>query len=146
LGSYGAGSVLGGLISSRARRVGGRTAGWAVAGIATSTWLLPLPVPPWVLMGAVGLNGVCSGLFYPRVFAALTTGPPPALRARVMTSVNIAISAPGPVGFLGAGLLAQRTGSTTASLLLVVAAATLGAAVIVPGYRHRTPAGTGFPA
>jgi MFS family permease len=130
LASYGAGSVIGGLISSRARRVGGRTAGWAAAGIAASTWLLLLPVPPWALAGAVALDGVFSGILFPRFFAALTTAPPPALRARVMTTATVAISAPAPLGFLGAGLLAQRTGSTVPSLLLVAVAATLGALII----------------
>ncbi len=125
--SYGLGSVVGGLISSRAQRTGGRTGTWAVAGIAASAWLL-LPVPPLLRTAAVALNGVCSGLFFPRFFAALTTRTPHALRARVMTSATIAMSAPGPLGFLGAGFLAQRTG--TASLLLVSFAATLGALVI----------------
>jgi hypothetical protein len=103
-----------------------------VAGLAASTWLLLLPVPVWTLAGAVAANGVCSGLFFPRFFSALTTRTPVPLRARVMTSVMIAMSAPGPLGFLGAGLLAQHTGSTTASLLLVAVAASLGAAVTIP--------------
>jgi len=129
LAAYGGGSVVGGLISARARRTTGHTATLAVAGIALSGWALLLPVPPWTLAGAVAANGVCSGLLFPRFFSALTTGTPPALRARVMTSVTIAISAPGPLGFLGAGVLAQQTGSVTPSLVLVGAAATLGAAV-----------------
>jgi hypothetical protein len=133
LAAYGGGSVVGGLISSRARRTGGHTMAWAVAGIAASTWLLLLPVPIGAVAAAVAANGVCSGLFFPRFFSAVTTGTPLALRARVMTSVTIAISAPAPLGFLGAGLLAQRTGSTTASLLLVAAAATLGAGLTVRG-------------
>jgi MFS family permease len=131
IGSFGGGSVIGGLISSRARRVDGLTGTWALAGIAAATWLLLLPVPVWMLTGAVGATGVCSGLFFPRFFSALTTRTPPGLRARVMTSVNIAISAPGPVGFLGAGILTQRTGTPTASLLLVALASTLGAAVTI---------------
>jgi MFS family permease len=144
LGSYGGGSVLGGLISTRARRVEDRTAVWALAGTAASVWLLLLPVPVWALAGAVAFNGVCSGLFYPRFFSALTTGTPPALRARVMTSVTIAMSAPAPLGFLGAGILAQQSGSTTPSLLLAGTAATVGALVTVTGlarlYRVRIPA------
>jgi MFS family permease len=138
LASYGGGSVLGGLISSRARTTGGHTAAWAVAGIAASMWLLLLPVPVWALVGAVAANGLCSGLFFPRFFSALTAGTPPALRARVMTTVTIAMSAPAPLGFLGAGLLAQRTGSTTPSLLLVAISATLGAAITVRGTATRT--------
>jgi len=137
LASYGAGSVVGGLISARARTASGRTATWAVVGNAAVLWLLVLPVPVWVLAGAVAANGVCSGLFFPRFFSALTSGTPPALRARVMTSVTIAISTPGPVGFLGAGFLAQRTGSTTPSLLLVSVAATVGALITIRGLAVR---------
>lgn len=133
LALFGGGSVVGGLVSSRARTTGGRAKVWAVLGIAAATWPLLLPVPMWIVGAAVAANGICSGLFFPRFFAELTAGTPPPLRARVMTSVTIAISAPGPLGFLGAGLLAQRTGSTTASLLLVAAAATIGALVVARG-------------
>ncbi len=129
LASYGAGSVIGGLLSTRAQRAGGRTARLAVLGIAASTWLLLLPGPVWTLAGAIALNGVCSGLFFPRFFASLTIGTPPALRARVITAVNIVISAPGPIGFLGAGFLAQHNTHATGNLILIVAAATLGAAL-----------------
>jgi MFS family permease len=135
LGSYGLGSVVGGLLSARARRTGGHTAAGAMVVIAASTWLLFLPVPVWALTLAVGLNGLGSGLFYPRFFSHLTTSTPPALRARVMTSVTIAMSLPAPVGFLGAGYLSQHTGSTTASLLLVAASATVGAAVTIRALR-----------
>jgi MFS family permease len=129
LASYGAGSVVGGLLSARARRAGGRTTTLAILGMAASTWLLLLPVPVWMLAGAIALNGVCSGLFFPRFFASLTLATPPALRARVITAVNIVISAPGPVGFLAAGFLAQHYRHTTGNLILIVAAATLGASL-----------------
>jgi hypothetical protein len=131
IASYGAGSVVGGLVSARARATGAATRAWAVAGIAASTWLLALPVPVWARALAVAADGVCSGLFFARFFAGLTTGTPPALRARVMTSVQILIAAPGPVGFLGAGLLAQHTGSVLPGLLLAGTAATLGAVLVV---------------
>jgi MFS family permease len=131
LGAYGAGSVVGGLISARAQRVGGQVQAWALVAIAGSMWLLLLPVPPWALAGAVVLDGIGSGLFFPRFFSTITTGNPPALRARVMTSVNIAISAPGPLGFLGAGILAQRTGTVVPGLVLAAVASTLGAAVAI---------------
>jgi len=131
LAAYGAGSVVGGLLSSRAKRADGPTTPLAIAGMAASTWLLPFPVPVWATALAVAANGVCAGLFFPRFFAALTTGTPSALRARVLTAVTIAISLPGVLGFLGAGLIAQRTGSTTWSLALVSAAVTAGAAVLL---------------
>jgi MFS family permease len=140
--SYGAGSVIGGLLSSRARSAGGRATTGAVIGLAASTWLLLLPGPVWTLAGAIALNGVCSGLFFPRFFSAITVGTPPARRATVMTAVTIAIALPGPLGFLGAGFLAQHNPDTTGNLVLIVVAATLGAAVTVAGLALRTPTPT----
>jgi MFS family permease len=136
LGSYGLGSIVGGLLSARAKRTGGHTAAWAMVAIAGSTWLLLLPVPVWALTLAIAVNGLGSGLFYPRFFSSLTTSTPPALRARVMTSVTIALAVPAPIGFLGAGYLSEHTGSTTASLLLVTTSATLGAAVTIRALRR----------
>src|SRR6185437_12057780 len=81
LASYGAGSVIGGLFSTRARRAGGRATTGAVIGLAASTWLLLVPGPVWTLAGAIALNGICSGLFFPRFFSAITIGTPPARRA-----------------------------------------------------------------
>ena len=131
LAAYGGGSVVGGLLVARTRRVAGRANAWALAGIAASTWVLAVPAPIWVRGAAIAANGVCGGVFFARFFAALTTRTPPALRARVMTAVTIGISAPGPIGFLGAGLLAQRTGSLAPSLLLVCATATAGALILI---------------
>jgi len=133
LASYGAGSVIGGLLSARVR--------WATAsilGIAASTWLLLLPVPVWTLAGAIALNGVCSGLFFPRFFATLTLETPPALRARVITAVNIVISAPGPIGFLAAGF-------SSGNLWLIVVPATLGAGLyaLSGGTRIQSPVRAG---
>jgi MFS family permease len=134
LGAYGAGSVVGGLISTRARGSGGLTSALSIVGIAVSTWALLLPVPVWGRALAISGIGVASGLFFPRFFAALTTQTPPALRARVLTAVMVAISAPGPIGFLGAGLLAQWTGSATLCLLLVAVVDLIGAAIVVSAY------------
>jgi MFS family permease len=131
LAAYGGGSVVGGLLAARTRRADGRTTSWALAGLAVSTWMLVVPAPIWVRAAAIAANGVCAGVFFPRFFAALTTRTPAQLRARVMTAVTIGISAPAPLGFLGAGLLAQQTGSLTPSLGLVCAAVTLGALILI---------------
>jgi MFS family permease len=128
LGAYGAGSVIGGLISSRARRSGGRTAVMSLFGLAAASWALLLASPTWTWGLAIGATGVASGLFYPRFFAALTSTTPPALRARVLSSVHIVISAPSAIGFVGAGLLAQQ--STVTSRLLIAGSATLGAIMV----------------
>ena len=136
LGAYGAGSVLGGLISSRARRAGGRTAVLALFGMAGSAWLLLVPAPAWVWGLAIAGTGVASGLFYPRFFSFLTATTPPALRARVLTSVTIVISSPSPIGFVGAGFFAQQ--STVTSRLLIAGAATVAAVVVAVSFTPST--------
>jgi MFS family permease len=141
LASYGLGSVVGGLLSSRARGTGARASIVAVCVLAPATWALPAPLPLWAVAVVVAITGVCAGVFFPRFFSALTTQTPPALRAHVMTSVTIAISVPAPLGFLAAGLLAQHTGSTSASFTLVAVATTLGAAVVAVALASRTVPG-----
>jgi Transmembrane secretion effector len=139
LASYGLGSVIGGLASSRARSVGGPTAAWSVAGIAVTMGLLLLPAPLWATMTIVAGNGVCAGLFFPRFFSALTARTPAALRARVMTSVTIGIAAPAPLGFLAAGVLTQSSHSATPGLLLATGAAGIGAVAVILGLTDPRP-------
>jgi predicted MFS family arabinose efflux permease len=140
LASYGLGSVVGGLLSSRARGTGTRTSLVALCVLAPVTWILPAHLPIWVVAGVVATVGVCFGVFFPRFFAAVTTQTPAVLRAHVITAVTIAISLPAPLGFLAAGLLAQRTGSTSASLALAAASITLGSAIVVVALGSRTEA------
>lgn len=128
LGAYGAGSVVGGLVSSRARRARARTAVMSLFGLAAASWALVLPLPTWAWALAIGGTGVASGLFFPRFFSSLTASIPAALRARVLSTVHIVISAPSTFGFVGAGLLAQQ--STVASRLLVAGSATVGAMIV----------------
>jgi MFS family permease len=131
LASYGAGSVVGGLLSSRARSVDDRVTMLAIAGIAVSTWPLLAPLPSYGVALAVATNGVFSGLYFPRFFASVTLRTPEPLRARVSAAVTTAISATGPVGFVGAGLLLEHAASVTAAYTLVAASASVGAAVVV---------------
>jgi MFS family permease len=138
LGSFGAGSVVGGLASSRARRADPAVA--AIAGIAASGWVIVAPLPWWGRALAVAANGVGAGLYFPRFFATVTTRTPKPVRASVMTAVAIGISLPGPVGFLGAGLLAAHTGGTTAGLLMAAVCATVGAAIVASAGRDRVSA------
>jgi hypothetical protein len=129
LGSFGAGSVIGGLLFAGAHR---RWPHHRLGDRRDRRIHLAAPAtgPGVGVRRGDRCERVCSGLYFPRFFSALTSSTPPA-PGSVMTSVTIAISAPGPLGFLGAGLLAQQTGSTTASLLLVSTAATLGAAFVI---------------
>jgi predicted MFS family arabinose efflux permease len=130
LAAYGGGSVVGGLISSRARETSDRATALAVLGLAATTLPLLFDIPAWSVALCVGLNGVCSGLFFPRFFAAVTIRTPPPLRPTVMTSTLTAISSTGPLGFLGAGLLLQDAASPTVGFVLVSAAAVTGALIV----------------
>jgi MFS family permease len=140
LAAYGAGSVAGGLVSSRTRSTGDRTATLAMVALALTTWPLVFGLPAWAVGVSVGANGVCSGLFYPRFFSSLTVRTPAAVRARVTASVNTLISATGPLGFVGAGLLLHRAASVTPGFVLVAATTTLGAAIVAAGARIGEPA------
>jgi MFS family permease len=133
LAAYGAGSVAGGLIASRARRTGDRTAIYAMVGTAASTWPMLVWLPPAVVIGAVAANGICSGLFYPRFFAALTLRTPERLRATVMTVVTSVMTLPGMIGFVGAGYLVEHTGSLMPGLLLMAVSHTVGSTIVVAG-------------
>jgi MFS family permease len=130
LASYGAGSVVGGLISSRAKTTSDRAASLAVLGMAAATLPLLFSLPAWAVAVCVGAIGVCSGLFFPRFFAAVTIRTPPELRPTVMTSTMTAISSTGPVGFLCAGLLLQNAASPTVGFVLVSAATVVGASIV----------------
>ena len=130
LASYGAGSVAGGLVSARARSIDDRTGTLAIAGLAVSTWPLLAHLPSYGVALALAANGVCSGLFYPRFFAAVTLRTPESLRARVSATVTTAISVTGPIGFAGAGLMLEHA-SISATYAVVVASATVGAAIVV---------------
>jgi MFS family permease len=128
LASYGAGSVAGGLLTTRARSLDGRIPALALAGLAVTTWPLLLTLPSYGVALAIAANGVCSGLYFSRFFTSVTLRTPPELRARVSAAVNTLISSTGPVGFVAAGLVLQHA-SLRDTYALVALAATLGAAI-----------------
>lgn len=126
LGTYGLGSVVGGLVSARGRPPGPPER--AVWGLAVT--LLPVVVTPpaWALALCLAGHGYFSGLVYPRLFAALALQPPPELRPHVQTAAVTALSVTAPMGFVGAGLLVEGRGPT-AALIMVAASALAGATV-----------------
>lgn len=140
--AYGGGSVLGGLAIARVKNPTDRGAVAAVCGFAAATWLLFLAPRPWLVVVAVAGCGLANGVFYARFFATLTVRVPAALNAKVMTAVTVALSSLGPVGYIVAGQLLQRTGSAAASLGVIAAIATVGAVVVATSYRepaHQEP-------
>jgi predicted MFS family arabinose efflux permease len=139
LASYGAGSVAGGLLTTRARSLDGRIGALALGGLAVTTWPLLLTLPSYGVALVIAANGGCSGLYFSRFFTSVTLRTPPALRARVSAAVNTLISSTGPVGFVAAGLLLQHA-SLRATYALVAAAATVGAAIALAAMRSQGPA------
>jgi MFS family permease len=130
IGAYGGGSVLGGLLAARSKRLAPRVSGLALVGVAVVTWLLVPVGPAWTIGACVAAFGVCNQLYYPRLFAALTLRPPAPLRGQVMTAATTSMSVPGPLGFVAAGLLLDHA-SVRAAFVLVAVMATLAAAVSV---------------
>lgn len=126
LGSYGLGSVVGGLILARGRPPGPPER--AVWGLALTLLPVVTTPPAWALALCLTGHGYFSGLVYPRLFAALALQPPHGLRPQVQAAAVTALSVTAPIGFLGAGLLVQGRGPT-AALIMVAATAVTGAAV-----------------
>ncbi|MCM2416568.1 MFS transporter [Streptomyces sp. RKAG293] len=129
--AYGAGSMLGGLVTARIKLPGDRVAVLSICGFAVSTWLLLLPLSRWLVLTGVAATGVTSGMFYARFFAGLTARTAPDITVKVMTAVNAALTAAGPVGFVLAGQLLQHAHSARPSLLLVATSATVGALIVI---------------
>jgi len=121
VGAYGGGSIIGGLISARTKRIGMRTATAAMAVLAALSWVMVPRVPAWAIVICVAGTGVCNQIYFPRLFAALTVSPPPALRTQVMTAALTAMSVTGPIGFVAAGLLIDGRPVTGAFLVVAVA-------------------------
>jgi MFS family permease len=142
LGAFGGGSIVGGLLSGRVvRRIGiGRTARLAYVGTALAMWVLVLAPPAHVVIGAVVVNGICTGLFMPALFAEMTLRTPPALRAKTLAAANVVFSVTGPLGFIGVGLLLQHTVSTRPAFIAIAATATLAAAVVLAAPAATRPA------
>ncbi|MFJ4866312.1 MFS transporter [Streptomyces sp. NPDC088748] len=110
LAAYGAGAVVGGLITTRIKSQTDYLPVLAVCGFAVSTWLLLIPLSPWLVIAAVATGGVCYSMFFAYFFATLAVRTPSASQAKVMTAVNTALSATGPLGFVAAGPRARPLG------------------------------------
>jgi hypothetical protein len=107
-------------------------------------WLLVATLP-WE---AVGVVLFACGLFLPLVNAPamglLTTRPPEALRAKVMTAVVTATALGGPVGRLVVGPMFQNWG-ITASYAVIAASITLAALLFLAAALRGDAAQTSAP-
>ena len=130
--AYGFGSVVGALGASRTRRAAVGRPGWPLVPVAVATWLAVLALPSWALAIVVVVFGIANGLYFPRLFTALTLRPPERLRTQVLAAAQVVMTATSPVGFVAAGLLLDRHPARVTFLLTAVAM-TLAAAVSVTG-------------
>jgi MFS family permease len=100
--------------------------------VAIVTWLAVLTLPAWALALAVVVFGVANGMYFPRLFTALTLRPPVPLRTQVLAAAQVAMTVTSPIGFVAAGLLLEHH-PPRATFVLTAIAMTVAAAVSVTG-------------
>jgi len=132
IAAYGLGSVVGAVIASRTKRAAVERPGLPLVAVAVATWLAVVTLPAWALAIVVVIFGVANGLYFPRLFTALTLRPPESLRTQVLAAAQVAMTVTSPIGFVVAGLLLDRQ-SLRATFVLIAVAMTLSAAVSVTG-------------
>jgi len=130
--AYGLGSVVGAVIASRTKRAALGRPGLPLVAVAVATWVAVFSLPAWSLAIVVVIFGVANGLYFPRLFTALTLRPPEALRTQVLAAAQVLMTITSPIGFIAAGLLLDRH-SLRATFLLTAVAMTISAAVSVTG-------------
>jgi predicted MFS family arabinose efflux permease len=131
--AYGGGSVLGAVAASRTKQSAAlRRPGMPLVVIAVAMGVAVAPLPSWALAVAVAVFGVGNGIYFPRLFTALTLRPPPRLRTAVMATAQVAMSVTSPVGFVAGGLLLEHA-SIQAAFVLIAVTAAIAAALSVTG-------------
>jgi MFS family permease len=122
-GSWGAGAVLGNVLSYRyfSSEVRWSTVAPLVFAQALPLWLLAAPVPAPLLMAALCVSGVLNGLSNPTFHALITLRPPANVRPKVLSAMFTASGLGGPLALLVAGPAFEAFGVRT-----VLASAALG--------------------
>jgi MFS family permease len=122
-GSWGAGAVLGNVLSYRyfSSEVRWSIVAPLVFAQALPLWLLAAPVPAVVLMAALCVSGVLNGLSNPTFHALITLRPPANVRPKVLSAMFTASGLGGPLALLAAGPAFEAFG-----VRAVLASAALG--------------------
>src|SRR5581483_1541816 len=135
--AFGIGALAGSVLAMKAleRFAPLKLAGSAMVLAALPLWLLVATLP-WEAVGAVML---ACGVFLPLVNAPamgmITTRPPEALRAKVMTAVMTASALGGPVGRIVVGPMFESWG-IAAAYAAIAGAITLGAVLFLLATRR----------
>ena len=112
LAAFGFGGLAGTIVAFQvvARVDPLRLASTMVLGIALPIWILVAQPPLGVALAALGLSAFANPFVNAPFFGILTTRPPEALRAKVMTAVITLATVAGPIGLLAAGPLIEHAG------------------------------------
>jgi predicted MFS family arabinose efflux permease len=135
--AFGVGALAGSILAMKAleRFAPLKLAGGAIVLAALPLWVLVATLP-WEAVGAVML---ACGVFLPLVNAPamgmITTRPPEALRAKVMTAVMTASALGGPVGRIVVGPMFESWG-IAAAYAAIAGAITLGAVLFLLATRR----------
>jgi MFS family permease len=131
-GAFGAGAVAGTFLVIRlSKRIPPLHLG-CIGGLAlvVPLWFLPLPQPA---LSVVSIMAVC-GIFIPMLnaplFSLVSTRPPEALRAQVMTFITTATQLAGPVAYAVAGVLFGLFGLAPVQLAAVIGLTVCGAVLL----------------
>ena len=125
---FGVGALVGSLLAMRllGRMAPLRLAALGVVAAAVPIWALVVRMPWWGVGVALGACAVFIPLVNAPGMGLITTRPPAALRAKVMTAVMTASALGGPVGRVAVGPLFDHLG-ISATYAVVAGALTAGA-------------------
>ncbi|MFC4592051.1 MFS transporter [Sphaerisporangium corydalis] len=130
--AWGAGSVAGSVL---AYRLADRVpllwlGGYAAIAAAVPLWPMALPMPAVVLGALMAASGLCVPVLNTAYLSVLTLRPEAELRVPVLTALVTTNTLASAAGFLSAGILLERLGTTPVFLVTAVAA-TLCAALLM---------------
>jgi predicted MFS family arabinose efflux permease len=140
LASFGAGAVVGNVISYRA--LVGRFDGLGIIAVcimgqALPLWLLTGSFPPAVYSAALLLSGLANGLVNPSIHALMVLRVPVSLRPTVMTSMTTFFGLVQPLGVLGVGPVLDAFGPEPVLVAFAATQTVMMAAVGLVSLRER---------
>jgi MFS family permease len=137
--AFGGGAVIGTVVAMRIlpRFEPIRLAAVALVALTLPIWVLGFPLPVWGVVAVLFVSSLFGPLVNAPLIGLLTTRPPAAVRAKVMTAVLTFALLAGPVGLLVAGPLLEAWGARP--VFLLVAAGQLTAAAFFATVALRRP-------
>jgi predicted MFS family arabinose efflux permease len=137
--AFGGGAVIGTVVAMRIlpRFEPIRLAAVALVALTLPIWVLGFPLPVWGVVAVLFVSSLFGPLVNAPLIGLLTTRPPAAVRAKVMTAVLTFALLAGPVGLLVAGPLLEKWGARP--VFLLVAAGQLTAAAFFATVALRRP-------